>query len=274
MLIDTHVHFGIMRREDPTQHPLSPHQLIDKMNRDGIDLSVLLPLESPEGGWGYLLTEDVIAARDLYPERFIAFVAADPRYPHAARQIEYFVKHHDCRGFGELVDGLPFDHELHHVIYAKCDELGLPLVFEINVDLCADELGLPKLEACLKRYRDIKWIGHGPGFWAAISGDDDGRAGYPNRPITPGGAVDRLLAEHDNLYADLSAGSGYNAMTRDPDYTDGFLRRHWRKLLFGTDYLAPGQPTPQVAWFTGLELGTEMKTAIAAGNAVGLLGLE
>lgn len=274
-LVDSHVHCGIMFREAyPDQVPLTPHQLVDRMNRQGISHSVLLPLESPEGSWGYLLTEDVLRARDLYPERLIACVAADPRYPKAVQQIEHFVTRHGCKGFGELVDGLAFDDARHRAIYDVCDALRLPLVFEINHDLCYDQVGLPALETCLNDYPHIRWVGHGPGFWAAISGDDDGQAGYPTRPIVPGGAVDRLLTEYDNLYADLSAGSGYNAMTRDPDYTTGFLARHWRKLMFGTDYLAPGQSQPQVPWFRGLELPEEQRLAIGCGNAIQLFGIE
>ena len=60
----------------------------------------------------------------------------------------------------------------------------------------------------------------------------------------PGGAVDRLLQEYPNVYADLSAGSAYNALTRDPDFTPGFLERNWQKLCFGTDVLRAGPGTP------------------------------
>jgi len=273
-MIDFHVHMGNMYRERyPANQPLSAQQLIDRMNREGIEISVLLPLESPEGSWGYFLTEEAVAARDLYPERLIAFVCVDPRYPLAADFIDFFVKERGCKGFGEHVNGLAFDDERNKVIYAKCDEYGLPLVFDMNPDLCYDEVGLPRLEACLKEFRNVRFVGHGPSFWTAISGDDDRKGGYPHRPITPGGAVDRLLAQYENLYADLSAGSGYNAMTRDPEFTAGFVARHWRKLLWATDYLGPGQAMPQVEWLRSLEVAPEVREAIAAGNARRLLGL-
>lgn len=274
-MIDFHVHMGNMYRDQyPAQPALSVHQLIDRMDRDGIEISVLLPLESPEGSWGYFLTEEAVAARDLYPERLVAFVCVDPRYPRVAEHIDFFVKRRGCKGFGEHVNGLAFDDPRNQAIYARCDEHGLPLVFEINTDLCCDDIGLPRLEACLEQFRSVKFVGHGPSFWAAISGDDDGKGGYPWRPITPGGAVDRLLGEYDNLYADLSAGSGFNAMTRDPGFAADFIARHWRKLLWGTDYLAPGQATPQVEWLRGLEVAPQMRDAIAAGNARRLLGLD
>jgi hypothetical protein len=274
-MIDFHVHIGNLYREDyPVQGALSAQQLVDRMNREGIAISVLLPLESPEGSWGWFLTEEAVAARDLYPERLIAFCCVDPRYPNAARFIEMCVTRLGCKGFGEHVNGLAFDDPLNKAIYAKCGEHGLPLVFEISPGLCWDEVGLPRLEACLKEFRSVTFVGHGPSFWAAISGDDDGQGGYPKRPIAPGGALDRLFAEHENLYADLSAGSGYNAMTRDPDFAAGFIARHWRRLLFGTDYLGHSQPLPQVKWLAHLDVSSEIRDAVARGNARRLLRLE
>jgi predicted TIM-barrel fold metal-dependent hydrolase len=62
-------------------------------------------------------------------------------------------------------------------------------------------------------------------------------------------------------------------VTRDPEYTAGFLARHWRKLLFGTDYLEPGQALPIVEWIKTVDLPAEHREAIMAGNARRLLGL-
>jgi len=272
-VIDFHLHIGRMYREDyPARPALGPDQLVDWMNRVGIEVGVLLPLESPEGSWGYFLTEDAVAARDRFPDRLIAFVCVDPRYPSAARLIRRAVEDWGCRGFGEHVCGLAFDDERNLALYAVCDELGLPLDFEISADLCWDEVGLPRLERCLKEFPHIRWCGHGPGFWSAISGDDP-RGGYPPGPITPGGALDRLLSEYDNLFADISAGSGYNGLTRDPDFTVGFVERHWRRLLFGTDYLCHLDRPPILRWMRDLQVSTQVRDAIAFGNARQVLGL-
>lgn len=274
-MIDFHVHFGIMYREDyPTVPPLSPHQLVDRMNREGVEISVLLALESPEGGWGYLLTEEVVAARDLYPERFVAFCCVDPRYPKAARLLDYFVTQRGCRGFGEHVCPGAFDNERNLALYRRCEEHALPVVFEINSDYCTDEVGLPRLERCLREFPNVTWCGHGPGFWCAISADDDRTCGYPTGPIRPGGAIDRLMERYDNLYLDLSAGSGYNAMTRDPDFTMGFIERWWPRMLFGTDYLRAGERPPHFEWLRSLPVEDHIRAAIADGNARRVLGLE
>lgn len=274
-MIDFHVHIGELYRHDyPDKVGLSAHQLVERMDREGIEISVLLPLESPEGAYGYFLTEQAVEARNMYPERLIAFACVDPRMSQAPQQIDVFVKHYGCKGFGEHINELAFDDERNKAIYAKCDEHGLPLVFEINVNYCYDEVGLPRLEACLNEFPNVKFCGHGPGFWTAISGDDNGKGGYPNRPITPNGTLDRLLSEYDNLYADISAGSGYNALTRDPEFTEGFVARNWQKLLFGTDYMGHHQPLPQVEWLKTLDVAPEVRAAIASGNARRVLGLE
>ena len=274
-MIDFHTHFGNLQRERyPAEPGLTAHQLVDRMNREGIDLAVLLPLESPEGSWGYLLTEEVVQARNLYPERFIAFCCVDPRYPLAEDFIDYYVSRHGCRGFGEHVNGLAFDDPLNLRLYAKCDEHGLPLVFEISkTQYCHDDVGLPRLERCLRDFGRVAWCGHGPGFWAAISGDDDGKPGYPAGPIAPGGAIDRLMAGYDNLYLDLSAHSGYNAMVRDPDFCLGFVERHWPRMLLGTDIVGPNRDMPILRWLRELDIADDVRAAIAGGNARRLLGL-
>lgn len=272
-MIDFHAHIGNLAREDyPVRPALTADQMIDRMDRTGVDLAVLQPLESPEGGWGYCLTEEVIAARDRYPERFVAFACVDPRYPAAERLLDVFVTQRGCRGFGEHVNGLKFDDPLNLRLYAKCEEHRLPLVFGDDLG-CFDEPGLPRLERCLKQFPGVVFCGHGPGFWSAISGDDDRTVTYPTTPIKPGGAIERLLGEYENLMCDLSAGSGYNAMTRDPGFAEGFIERWWPRLLWGTDYCIVGRETPQVEWIRRIDVSDEVRHAIAHGNAARLLGL-
>jgi predicted TIM-barrel fold metal-dependent hydrolase len=58
---------------------------------------------------------------------------------------------------------------------------------------------------------------------------------YPKGPVTPGGITDRLLSDYENIYGDLSAGSGLNALLRDEEHAKAFLKRHQNKLLYGSD---------------------------------------
>lgn len=272
-LIDFHVHIGNLFRNRFPHAPLTAHQLVDRMNRLGIDIGVLLPCESPEAAPGYFLTEQALEARDLYPERLIAFCCVDPRMPGFTEQIDLFVTRCDCRGFGEHINSLAFDDKRNKTIYARCDEYGLPLVFEINRDYCWDDTRLSRLEGFLQEFPNVKFVGHGPGFWAAISGDYDAQGGYPTGPVTPGGPIDRLLAEYDNLYADISAHSGYNALTRDPEFTLGFVERHWRKMLFGTDIMGHSWHNLHAEWLAALPVSEEIRASIAHLTARYLLDL-
>ena len=77
-----------------------------------------------------------------------------------------------------------------------------------------------------------------------------------------------------NMYADLSAGSGYNAITRDPEWTEGFLERNWQKLLFATDYTRMNDPLPQIKWVRETPMSDEMRAAIMEGNARKVFKIE
>jgi predicted TIM-barrel fold metal-dependent hydrolase len=178
-----------------------------------------------------------------------------------------------CKGFGEHKMGLYIDDERCKKIYRVCGEMKLCVVFHLDPGLNIDELGLPRLEKLLQEFPDTNFVMHGPGWWAEMSGDNQVRGGYPKGKIQPGGAVDRLLQEYPNIYGELSAGSGYNAITRDPDYTPGFLERNWEKLLFGTDYLGAGQDLPIVRFIKELDMEESKVHAIARGNAMRLLGI-
>ena len=43
------------------------------------------------------------------------------------------------------------------------------------------------------------------------------------------------MRKYDNLYCDVSAGSGMNAFMRDPDYTDKFIAEFSDRILYGCD---------------------------------------
>ena len=70
----------------------------------------------------------------------------------------------------------------------------------------------------LREFPEVIFIGHANGWWNSLSGDVTALKGYPEGKIVPGGAAVRLLENYPNMYADLSANSGLNAITRDPDF--------------------------------------------------------
>jgi predicted TIM-barrel fold metal-dependent hydrolase len=82
----------------------------------------------------------------------------------------------------------------------------------------------------------VNFIGHAQTVWGNIDKNNTEQTNlYPKGPVTPGGLTDVMLAKYPNFYADMSAGSGLNAMTRDEEHARGFMDRHQDKLLYGSD---------------------------------------
>jgi hypothetical protein len=180
-----------------------------------------------------------------------------------------------AEGFGEHKVGLDFDDPLMMQIYEVCEKLGIPLLFHMDTIRGKDQPGLPRLAHALATFPKLAFIGHGPGWWASISGDAKAAdfMSSPPRPVTSGGAIDRLMDTCPNLWGDLSAGSGAQAISRDPAFGREFLIRRQNRLLFGTDYLQPGQPVPQFQVLDSLKLPADVAAKIYRKNAEALLKL-
>ncbi|HKS95275.1 MAG TPA: amidohydrolase [Terriglobia bacterium] len=136
-------------------------------------------------------------------------------------------------GIGEEKFHVPVDSPEMDQIYRLAEELDVPVL--IHFEHRRYSLGIENLEKVLKRYPRVNFIGHAQTWWGNISADLNPLDYYPKGPIKPGGLIDRLLTEYPNLYGDLSAGSGLNAMTRDAEFARGFLDRHYRQLVWGSD---------------------------------------
>jgi len=87
----------------------------------------------------------------------------------------------------------------------------------------------------VEKYPKAKFIGHAQTWWGNIDRNHEQPVMYPKGPVAPGGITDRLLSDYSNVYGDLSAGSGLNALLRDEDHARAFLTRHQDKLMFGSD---------------------------------------
>jgi hypothetical protein len=181
-----------------------------------------------------------------------------------------------CKGFGENLAGISIEDPMNQVLMEACGELGLPMIFHFDYHINRDWVGFPGLERMLTLYPDTVFIGHGPHFWAEISADvtPANLSGYPTGPVTATGATDRLLAEYSNLYGDLSAGSGNNALARDPEFAQDFLERHQDKLLFATDFLSPGQIVHNADTLRQSGISQTAMEKIGRLNAVRVLKLE
>jgi len=277
--VDVHTHLG---QTWNTTEPLTAEVLLRWMDAHRIAQAVVLPLVSPESS-SYLLTTDYVLAQTApFRDRLIPFCCIDPRTSFTGGQKELVAmlkKYIDAgaKGFGEHKPGVAFDDPRSMLLYAACAELALPLLFHIDNQRNLDKPGLPGLAKALAEHPGCNFIGHGPGWWASISGDATPAdlGSYPKTKVAPGGAIDALMERHTNLFGDLSAGSGAGAISRDLEFGREFLIRRQDRILFGTDFLAPQQAVPQFELFEQklVDLPKEVQAKIFQGNARKLLKL-
>lgn len=201
------------------------------MDGSGEDKAVLLARENS--------VEQIRAMQARYPGRFVWSATADITKPDAEALLTQAVKN-GARGFGELKFHVAADGPELRRMYALAAELNVPVLIHFQeVPHFEGEgsfsTGFQQFEKVLKAYPKTRFIGHADAFWANVSADYANQAAYPTGPIKRGGVTDKMLADYANLYGDLSANSGNNAMSRDQDFTPGFLQRHQDKLMFGSD---------------------------------------
>ena len=183
--------------------------------------------------------DQVHAVQTTYPGRFVWFASADITRPEAEKLLTQAVKD-GAGGLGEIKFHVEADGPELRRMYALAAELDVPILIHFQeVPHTETEgvfsTGFKRFETVLKAYPKTRFIGHADAFWANVSADYANREAYPAGPVKGGGLTDKLLAGYPNLFGDLSANSGNNALSRDPEFTPGFLERHQDKLFFGSD---------------------------------------
>ncbi|MBV9501400.1 MAG: amidohydrolase family protein [Acidobacteriaceae bacterium] len=219
-VLDTHLHL----RQDPDA-------CFTHMQGCGVTNAVLLTRATDEDK-----AKDEMAKR---PGVFVRSVATDPAQPNADQIIRKAIEE-GAVSVGELKYHLALDSPEMRRVYEICAEMNVPVMMHIqNFPHFPGELpyntGYPEFDKVLRAYPKTKFIGHGDLFWAHISADVPTDRGYPSGPVKPGGLTDKFLSDYANLYADMSANSGNNALSRDQDFSREFIIRHRTKLIFGSD---------------------------------------
>ncbi len=247
MLIDFHQHIMIPT-EYTSGNPRTAEHVVAHINAHGGGKAVVLPIDRGNSTamamerYGReqtaLRTDYALQGYARFPDVIIPFCHVDPLRPDLKEEIHRY-REAGCRGFGEHKVRLPVDHPMSLEIYELCGELGWPVLLHFeyrNYNYNFEQFG-----EVLAAFPDTVFIGHAQAWWANISAEvpRDWRApdftNYPKGNVALGGLTDQWLAQYPNLYGDLSAGSGLNALTRDPEFGRDFVNRHARKLLWATD---------------------------------------
>jgi predicted TIM-barrel fold metal-dependent hydrolase len=167
-----------------------------------------------------------------HPDRFATFANEVPDVDEAVAEIEKYLKL-GAIGIGELKFNLEVDSKPMTEIFSLASDYEVPVLIHFQQGMYNH--GLDRFHKVLERFPKVNFIGHAQTWWGNIDKAHDQKVLYPKGKVIPGGISDRLLEDYPNMFGDLSAGSGQNALKRDEEHALGFIDRHQDKLMFGSD---------------------------------------
>lgn len=263
--IDIHAHATAFREYHPPHRPEDPdsvfvsaEHVIEFYDKLGIEKGILLPIVSPEGQTAPMTSEAAKYLTVKYPDRFYWFCNVDPRaYPNKKDgNLKNLINHYKsfgAKGVGEVTSQIEFEDPKAQNLFTACEACDMPVTIHIaptvnNSYGLLDELGLPGLEKTLKNHPNLKILGHSQAFYSEISADvtAENRDKYPTGPVKEGGRMVELMRRYPNLYCDLSAGSGSNALMRDPEFAVKFIEEFSDRLMYACDICHPANTHPFV----------------------------
>lgn len=248
--IDIHAHARPFKEMAPIygcDHPfIFADEVLAFYDKLNVEKGVLLPLVSPEYHVTPITSGECYYSVQRHPDRFFWFCGIDPRAlgndPKAdlTPLLEYY-KSLGAKGVGELTAQFYVDDPFIDNLFYHCAMCDMPVTIHLAHKFgggygMVDELGLPRLERMLKKHKKLKILGHSQVFWSEMGNNvnEENRMMYVEGPVKEG-RIAELMREYENLYCDFSAGSGANAMMRDPDHAARFIEEFSDRILYGCD---------------------------------------
>ncbi|MBL9117123.1 MAG: amidohydrolase family protein [Verrucomicrobiaceae bacterium] len=235
-VIDIHQHTNYHGRSD--------EHLVAHQRAMGVTTTILLPggrpanVPSTHNGKSNGLAarvgpnSDALRVVEAYPKEFLLGANEITDADDAVKSIEEYLK----KGaviIGEQKFGVESDSPQSQKLYELAAAYKVPILLHFQHKTY--NFGYDRFYKMLEKYPNTHFIGHAQTVWANIDKAHDWNNLYPKGKVTPGGLTERYLADYPNFWADMSAGSGLNALNRDEDFTRGFLDRHQDKILYGSD---------------------------------------
>jgi len=287
MIIDAHNH--------PDWHGHDLPKFLANMAKYDIDKTWILTWEAPQDEWdpsynscgvkpegaiGPMPFSRCLAYMEKAPDKFILGYAPDPRRPEAIDQLQAAIDIYGVRVYGELKLRMMYDNPDALRMFRFCGEKGLPVIVHIDYEFDTGKTyprlnwwyggGIEPFERAVQKCPDTIFLGHAPGFWAHISGDDRfDKETYPKGKVTSGGKIIEMLRNYKNLYCDISAGSGLGSLKRDPAFAKDFLLEFQDRILYARDYF----DNEHQKFLNSLGLSEDILTKIYSGNAVKLVSI-
>ena len=224
-VIDIHQHTNYSGRSNA--------ELVAHQRKMGVSKTVLLPAGSKYGlAVGAGGNDTVVELARQYPKEYVFFANELPDLPQTKTVLEKYLRM-GAIGIGEQKFPVEADSSHIDLVAEIAHYFGVPVL--LHFEYGTYNLGFERFHKVLERFPQVTFIGHAQTWWGNIDGKLDPRSLYPKTAVTPGGLTDRWLADYSNMYADMSAGSGLNALLRDEEHARAFLKRHQNKLLYGSD---------------------------------------
>lgn len=224
-IIDIHQHTHYAGRSDA--------DLLAHQRTMGITKTVLLPAGSKHGleadAWG---NDSCLALVQKYPKEYFFFANELPDIADTRTVIETYLKR-GAIGIGEQKYFVDADSRHIELIAAIAQTYNVPVLLHFQHGKY--NMNFARFHKVLEKFPRVNFIGHAQTWWGNIDRNHDQPTLYPKTKVTAGGLSDRWLSDYPNMFGDLSAGSGLNALQRDEDHAREFLRRHQDKLLYGSD---------------------------------------
>lgn len=247
MIIDAHNH--------ASWEGFDAEKFLANMDEFHIDKTLLLTCESPDNERnsdedktvpGPMPFSDCLGYFEKASDRFVLGYAPDPREPDAIQKLLEAKKNYGVKVYGEFKFRMMLDNPDAIRLFRVCGQEKMPVVVHIDYEFPAWEGypystvwnggGIESFERAIKACPDTIFIGHATGFWSHISCDDKCTTSqYPEGAVIPGGKIIDLLDNYKNLYCDISAFSGLNALMRDTDFAKKFLITYQDRILYGRD---------------------------------------
>jgi uncharacterized protein len=224
-IIDIHQHTHYSGRSD--------EDLIQHQRTMGITKTVLLPAGSKHGleadAWG---NDSCLTLAKKYPKEYYFFANELPDIAETRAVLEKYLKL-GAIGIGEQKYFVDADASAIELIAAIAQAYDVPVLLHFQHGKY--NMNFARFHKILAKFPKVNFIGHAQTWWGNIDRNHDQQVMYPKTRVTAGGYTDRWLADYPNMFADMSAGSGLNALRRDEEHAREFLKRHQDKLLYGSD---------------------------------------
>ena len=224
-IIDLHQHTNYSGRND--------ERMLGHQRALGVKWTVLLPagrLYGLAANCGGNKSVRKIVVKN--PHNYVHFANEIADHPECIPTIETFLEK-GAVGIGEQKFKVECDSKHIQRIAELAQEYDVPVL--MHFEHGNYNTGIERFHTILEKFPKVNFIGHAQTWWGNIDKNHDQTVMYPKGKVTPSGISDRLLSDYPNMFGDMSAGSGQNALIRDEAQAVEFIKRHQDKLLFGSD---------------------------------------